>query len=47
VLFTARAAPSRWGLELPDLDSRMRQATLARIEAPDDALLSALLLKLS
>jgi hypothetical protein len=32
---------------LPDLDSRMRQATLARIDAPDDALLSALLLKLS
>jgi chromosomal replication initiation ATPase DnaA len=47
VLFTARAAPSRWGVELPDLDSRMRQATLARIEAPDDALLSALLLKTS
>jgi chromosomal replication initiation ATPase DnaA len=47
VLFTATRAPSRWGLTLPDLDSRMRQATLARIEAPDDALLSALLLKLA
>jgi hypothetical protein len=35
------------GPSLPDLDSRMRQAALARIEAPDDALLSALLLKLA
>jgi chromosomal replication initiation ATPase DnaA len=47
LLITARTPPSRWGLGLPDLDSRMRQASLARIEAPDDALVSALLLKLS
>jgi chromosomal replication initiation ATPase DnaA len=33
-----RAPPARWGLTLPDLDSRMRQAALARIDAPDDAL---------
>jgi chromosomal replication initiation ATPase DnaA len=45
VLFTARTPPARWGLSLPDLDSRMRQAELARIDAPDDALLSALMLK--
>jgi hypothetical protein len=44
---TATPPPAQWGLTLPDLDSRMRQATLARIEAPDDALLSALLLKLA
>lgn len=47
MLLTARTPPAQWGLKLPDLDSRMRQATLARIEAPDDALLSALLVKLS
>ncbi len=47
ILFTAQAAPSRWGLTLPDLDSRIRQAGLARLDPPDDALLSALLLKLA
>ena len=47
LLITARTPPAQWGLNLPDLDSRMRQATLARIEAPDDALLSAILLKLT
>lgn len=47
LLITARTPPARWGLGLPDLDSRMRQADLARIEAPDDTLLSALLVKLS
>lgn len=47
VLFTGREAPARWGLRLPDLDSRMRQAGLARLDPPDDALLSALLLKLA
>ena len=47
LLLTGRRPPARWGLGLPDLDSRMRQAELARIDAPDDRLLSALLLKLS
>lgn len=47
VIFTARTPPARWGLTLADLDSRMRQAALARIEAPDDALLSALMVKLA
>jgi chromosomal replication initiation ATPase DnaA len=47
VLYTATRPPAQWGLTLPDLDSRMRQAALARIEAPDDALLSALLVKLA
>jgi chromosomal replication initiation ATPase DnaA len=47
ILFTARHAPARWGLTLPDLDSRVRQAGLARLDPPDDALLSALLLKLA
>jgi chromosomal replication initiation ATPase DnaA len=47
MLLTARRPPAQWGLRLPDLASRMQQATLARIDAPGDALLSALLLKLS
>ncbi|MDG4650488.1 DnaA/Hda family protein [Roseibacterium sp. SDUM158017] len=46
LLVTARAKPSRWGLGLPDLDSRMRQAGLAHLDPPDDALLAALLVKL-
>lgn len=47
ILFTARGAPARLGLSLPDLESRLAQAELARIEAPDDALLSALIVKLA
>jgi chromosomal replication initiation ATPase DnaA len=46
VLVTARTDPGDWNLTLPDLRSRLRQATLARIEAPDDALLRAVLVKL-
>lgn len=46
VLVTARTDPGDWHLTLPDLRSRLRQATLARIEAPDDALLRAVLVKL-
>lgn len=46
VLVTARSDPGDWSLTLPDLRSRLRQATLARIEAPDDHLLQAVLIKL-
>jgi chromosomal replication initiation ATPase DnaA len=46
VLITARSDPGDWDLSLPDLRSRLRQATLARIEAPDDGLLRAVLVKL-
>ena len=46
LLVTARCAPARWSLALPDLASRMQAAGLARLEPPDDALLSALLVKL-
>lgn len=45
LLVTARTAPSRWGLTLPDLASRMQATSLATIDAPDDALLSAMLIK--
>ncbi|NLH82154.1 MAG: hypothetical protein GX458_15095 [Phyllobacteriaceae bacterium] len=46
LLVTAEAPPSAWGLRLPDLVSRLRAATPARLAEPDDALLEALLAKL-
>ncbi|MCU0826055.1 MAG: DnaA/Hda family protein [Tabrizicola sp.] len=46
LLLTARTPPRDWGLALPDLASRMQAAPVVRIEAPDDALLSAVLVKL-
>jgi chromosomal replication initiation ATPase DnaA len=45
LLMTATSAPRDWGLQLPDLASRMQAAATARIDAPDDALLSAVLVK--
>ena len=46
MLLTAATAPRDWGLGLPDLLSRMQSAALTRLEAPDDALLAAVLAKL-
>jgi len=46
LLITANAPPRDWGLALPDLVSRMQAAGLARLDAADDALLSAVLIKL-
>lgn len=46
LLLTAAAPPRDWGLRLPDLLSRMQGTAIARLEAPDDALLSAALVKL-
>lgn len=46
LLVTAAAPPARWGLGLPDLESRMEGATMVAIEPPDEALLSAMLVKL-
>ncbi len=45
VLLTARAAPARWTVKLPDLMSRLRATPVAKIGAPDDMLLGAVLLK--
>jgi chromosomal replication initiation ATPase DnaA len=45
LLLTAERPPRDWGLTLPDLASRMQAAQIARIESPDDALLTAVLLK--
>lgn len=46
LLLTARTAPSRWGLALPDLRSRMEGTPVVAIEPPDEALLAAVLVKL-
>lgn len=46
MLLTARSAPRDWGLALPDLRSRMDAMTQARLGAPDEALLAAVLVKL-
>ena len=46
LLITATQPAVRWGLGLPDLASRMQGSAMATLEAPDDALLSAVLVKL-
>jgi chromosomal replication initiation ATPase DnaA len=46
LLMTAATLPRDWGLTLPDLASRVQSAPLTRLEAPDDALLAAVLVKL-
>lgn len=46
LLLTARTAPRLWPLILPDLRSRLEATASATLEAPDDALLAAVLVKL-
>ena len=46
LLLTARTPPRDWGLTLPDLKSRMQATPIAQLDGPDDALLSAVLVKL-
>lgn len=46
LMISGRQAPAFWPIALPDLASRLRAAPLARLEAPDDALLAAVLVKL-
>lgn len=46
LLITAREAPELWGLATADLMSRLRLAARVTIEAPDDALMRAVLVKL-
>jgi chromosomal replication initiation ATPase DnaA len=45
VLLTARGAPSRWGLSLPDLLSRLNAVPAVEIGAPDEVLLRTVMLK--
>lgn len=46
LLVTARTPPARWGLDLPDLLSRMQGAPIVALSPPDEVLLSAVLVKL-
>lgn len=46
LLMTADTPPNRWQITLPDLASRMQATNVAQIASPDDALLSALIMKL-
>lgn len=46
LLVTAATPPRDWGLTLPDLTSRMQAMAVTRLSQPDDALLSAVLVKL-
>lgn len=46
LLITGRRPPGEWAVSLPDLRSRLRSAALVTIEEPDEALLSAVLVKL-
>lgn len=45
LLITACSPPRDWGLELPDLVSRISAATVVTVAPPDDALLQAILVK--
>lgn len=46
LLLTARRFPSSWGVEIPDLLSRLRAAQIVEIAEPDDMLLTGVLMKL-
>lgn len=46
LLLTCETPPDLWGLKTPDLLSRLRLAPSVSLEAPDDALLKAVLVKL-
>lgn len=45
LLMTAESAPARWNVALKDLSSRLNTAQVAEIRPPDDALLTALIVK--
>lgn len=45
LLIVARAAPSRWAIDLADLASRLRALPSAEATAPDDGLFAAVLAK--
>lgn len=46
LLLTGTGPVASWGIDLPDLASRLRGTTQATLDPPDDALLSAVLAKL-
>jgi len=45
ILMTATRPPSRWTITLKDLSSRLKTAPVAEISPPDDALITALIVK--
>ncbi|GER08149.1 hypothetical protein GCM10007972_04400 [Iodidimonas muriae] len=45
LLLSGRVAPAQWDVTLPDLRSRLLATPIANIEAPDDDLLAALMVK--
>ncbi len=47
LLLTARAMPASWPTVLPDLASRLRALPVASLQAPDDAILRAVIVKLA
>ena len=46
LLFTARLAPSAWPVTIPDVNSRLRAMPAVTLQAPDDAMLRAVIVKL-
>jgi len=46
LVLTGRGSPRHWGLQLPDIQSRIDAAHHVAVEAPDDKLLAAVLGKL-
>jgi chromosomal replication initiation ATPase DnaA len=46
LLITARQPPAAWPITLPDLASRLRALPVVTLDPPDDALLSAVMVKL-
>ena len=46
LLMTARCLPGQWGIDVPDLLSRLRLAATTQIGEPDDLLMRAVLVKL-
>jgi chromosomal replication initiation ATPase DnaA len=46
VLIAARSAPANWRIAVPDLASRLRALPVVALDAPDDALLRAVIVKL-
>jgi len=47
LLLTARTAPSVWPVALADLASRLRAIPVITLQAPDDALLRAVIVKIA
>jgi DnaA regulatory inactivator Hda len=45
LFLTGQTPPSAWAMALPDLKSRLATITIAELQAPDDTLLSALMVK--